>query len=103
MFILTNILKITPFSEFQYSYGITSDPLTQFAVLLAAVIHDVDHQGISNADLCRENELLAKIFDGKSVAGTSRTLNESIRVAFVLFSRFLLFQNKTPSTWLGKH
>ena len=51
-----------------YTYGITSDPLTQFSVLLAAVIHDVDHRGIGNGDLCKENELLAKIFKGKSVA-----------------------------------
>ena len=51
-----------------YTYGITSDPLTQFSILLAAVIHDVDHRGISNGDLCKENELLAKIFNGKSVA-----------------------------------
>ena len=36
-----------------YTYGITSCPLTQFAVLLSAVIHDVDHRGISNMDLCR--------------------------------------------------
>lgn len=51
-----------------YTYGITSCPLTQFAVLLAAVVHDVDHRGVSNVDLCNENPILAKIFDGKSVA-----------------------------------
>ena len=28
------------------SYGITSDPLTQFAVVFSAVIHDADHPGV---------------------------------------------------------
>lgn len=28
-----------------HTYGITSDPLTQFACAFAALIHDVDHQG----------------------------------------------------------
>jgi len=28
-----------------YTYGITSDPLTQFAIVFSALIHDVDHWG----------------------------------------------------------
>jgi Adenylate and Guanylate cyclase catalytic domain/3'5'-cyclic nucleotide phosphodiesterase len=39
----------------QYTYGITSDPLAQFAILFAALIHDVDHQGVSNGQLVVEN------------------------------------------------
>jgi hypothetical protein len=31
-----------------YTYGITSDPLTQFAAIFCALIHDVDHRGVSN-------------------------------------------------------
>jgi hypothetical protein len=31
-----------------YTYGITSDPLTQFAVVFAALIHDCDHWGESD-------------------------------------------------------
>lgn len=36
-----------------YTYGITSDPLTQFAVVFCALIHDVDHTGeIESRVLC---------------------------------------------------
>eukprot|EP00980_Cylindrotheca_fusiformis_P025515 scaffold13958_cov118-Cylindrotheca_fusiformis.AAC.1 len=34
-----------------HGYGITSDPLTQFAVVFSAVIHDVDHPGVPNTQL----------------------------------------------------
>jgi hypothetical protein len=30
----------------QYIYGLTSDPLTQFAIVFSAMIHDLDHQGL---------------------------------------------------------
>ena len=30
-----------------HTYGITSDPLTQFACAFAALVHDIDHEGKS--------------------------------------------------------
>ena len=51
-----------------HTYGITSDPLTQFAVVLSALIHDVDHVGIPNFLLIEENKTLATIYQKKSVA-----------------------------------
>ena len=36
------------------TYGLSSDPLTQFAAVLAALVHAVDHRGISNEDLVVE-------------------------------------------------
>jgi hypothetical protein len=84
-----------------HTYGITSDPLTQFAVVLSALIHDgmypneqchirsksssssglaykrfpdsfafpaVDHLGVPNAQLCKENAFIARAYKGKSVA-----------------------------------
>lgn len=43
------------------TYGIVSDPLTQFAVVLAALVHAVDHRGISNETLASADpELKAK-------------------------------------------
>jgi hypothetical protein len=41
-----------------HTYGITSDPLTQFAVVFAALIHDVDHTGVPNSTLINENAAL---------------------------------------------
>ncbi|CAJ1964628.1 unnamed protein product [Cylindrotheca closterium] len=51
-----------------HTYGITSDPMTQFSVILAAMVHDVDHTGVSNAQLVNENHRLAAMFDNKSIA-----------------------------------
>jgi 3'5'-cyclic nucleotide phosphodiesterase len=51
-----------------HTYGITSDPLTQFACVFSALIHDVDHAGIPNTQLCSENAELSERYDGKSVA-----------------------------------
>eukprot|EP00980_Cylindrotheca_fusiformis_P028843 scaffold22655_cov173-Cylindrotheca_fusiformis.AAC.2 len=50
-----------------HSYGITSDPLTQFAVVFSAIIHDVDHPGVPNTQLVKENTRWAQIYK-KSVA-----------------------------------
>eukprot|EP00980_Cylindrotheca_fusiformis_P011777 scaffold2813_cov114-Cylindrotheca_fusiformis.AAC.3 len=50
-----------------HSYGITSDPLTQFAVVFSAIIHDVDHPGVPNAQLVKENTRSAQIYK-KSIA-----------------------------------
>lgn len=41
------------------TYGISSDPLTHFAIIFAALIHDVDHNGVPNAQLLRENAEVA--------------------------------------------
>lgn len=51
-----------------HTYGITSDPLTQFAVTLSALMHDVDHSGVPNAQLVKEHTSLAAAYNNKSVA-----------------------------------
>eukprot|EP00980_Cylindrotheca_fusiformis_P014108 scaffold3710_cov103-Cylindrotheca_fusiformis.AAC.7 len=51
-----------------HSYGITSDPLTQFSVVFSALIHDVDHPGVPNSQLVKENTRSAQIYKMKSVA-----------------------------------
>jgi class 3 adenylate cyclase len=51
-----------------YTYGITSDPLTQFACVFSALIHDADHAGVPNTQLAVENPQLAKFYKDKSLA-----------------------------------
>ena len=51
-----------------HTYGITSDPLTRFAVVFSALIHDVDHAGVSNAQLVKEGTDLATSYHNQSVA-----------------------------------
>jgi class 3 adenylate cyclase len=51
-----------------YTYGIASDPLTQFAVMFSALIHDVEHSGVSNAQLSNEDPEMAERFEFRSVA-----------------------------------
>merc|ERR1712157_548921 len=51
-----------------HTYGITSDPLTQFAVVMSALIHDVDHTGVPNTQLVKEKASVALFYNNKSVA-----------------------------------
>jgi hypothetical protein len=56
-------------SDLHFStFGISSDPLTQFAVVFSALIHDVDHTGLSNSQLTMERAGIARIFNYKSIA-----------------------------------
>lgn len=48
--------------------GISSDPLTHFAIVFSALLHDVDHYGLPNAQLVKEQHEIAVKFDNKSVA-----------------------------------
>jgi len=50
------------------TYGITSDKMGQFAVVFSALIHDVDHQGIPNFILAKENPDMAAQYKGKAIA-----------------------------------
>jgi 3'5'-cyclic nucleotide phosphodiesterase len=50
------------------TYGISSDPMCQFAIVFSALIHDVDHRGCSNAQLIKEEEQLGSMYKNKSVA-----------------------------------
>lgn len=65
--------KPSAHSLHDHTYGITSDPLTQFACVFSALIHDVDHRGIPNADLNNEDPDLSDRYGGKSVAEQNST------------------------------
>ena len=51
-----------------HAYSIASDPLTQFAIVLSAIIHDVSHPGVPNNTLIKEKAGLALAYNNKSVA-----------------------------------
>lgn len=51
-----------------YTHGINSDPLALLAIVFSALIHDVDHRGVSNAQLIQENKAMGDKYRGKSVA-----------------------------------
>ncbi|KAG7348900.1 adenylate/guanylate cyclase [Nitzschia inconspicua] len=85
-----------------HTYGITSDPLTWFACVFSALIHDVDHSGVPNAQLVKEGAPIATLYDAKSVAEqnsfdiawdllmepTYKNLRRAIYVTEVEFKRF---------------
>lgn len=51
-----------------HTYGVGSDPLTWFACVFSALIHDVDHSGVPNAQLVKEGSPVAELYRNKSVA-----------------------------------
>jgi 3'5'-cyclic nucleotide phosphodiesterase len=44
------------------------NPQTKLAIVFAALVHDVDHAGVSNAQLVQERHYLAEMYGFKSVA-----------------------------------
>jgi len=65
---VTNAPTDTDEALHDHTYGITSDPMTQFAVALSALIHDVDHPGVPNSQLIKEETSLAAVYRNKSIA-----------------------------------
>jgi hypothetical protein len=57
-----------------HTCGIKSDSLTQFSVVLSALIHDVDHSGVSNAEIISENSMLANLYGSTVFHAKSLTL-----------------------------
>jgi hypothetical protein len=51
-----------------YTHGINSDQLTVFAIVFSALIHDVDHSGVSNGQVIIESKELAARYKNKSIA-----------------------------------
>jgi hypothetical protein len=50
-----------------------SHPLAQVAVVFAALVHDVDHPGVPNAQLVKEHSRIAVVYNNKSVAEQNST------------------------------
>jgi 3'5'-cyclic nucleotide phosphodiesterase len=56
------------------------DPLIQFGCVLAALVHDADHQGVSNLQLVKEGTTLAARYHNQAVAEQN-----SIDIAWAVF------------------
>ena len=50
------------------TFGIASDPVSQFALVFSALVHDVDHVGVTNYQLIKEKSPIAGLYKNKSVA-----------------------------------
>ena len=61
--------------------GLYRDPLAQLVIILACLVHDVDHPGVSNAQSVVEKSHLAVLYKEKSVAEQN-----SIDLAWTLFA-----------------
>lgn len=64
------------------TYGISSNPLLQFTLLFAALVHDVQHEGITNRQLVKEGHPLAIRYHDRSVLEQN-----SLTVAYQLLMR----------------
>lgn len=50
------------------TFGLASDPLSQFALVIGSFVHDVDHVGVSNHQLVKEKSPVASLYKNKSVS-----------------------------------
>ena len=64
-----------------HTFGIATDPLCQFAVVFAALVHDVGHPGVPNARLAIEEPATADRYENRSIAE-----QRSLDVAFDLLN-----------------
>jgi hypothetical protein len=78
------------------TFGLKSDPLTQLAFLFSALVHDVEHTGVSNRQLVLECDELALMYNDQSVAE-----QRSLAIAFSMLMkkgfetlRDVLFQDR---------
>ena len=51
-----------------FPHGINSDPMALFAITFSALIHDVDHRGVSNMIMMQEEPAMAVLYRNKSIA-----------------------------------
>jgi class 3 adenylate cyclase len=81
----------------EYAYCIGTEPLTQFAMVFAALVHDVGHPGVPNFVLAEENPHLAEKYIHRSIAE-----QQSVDIAWDLLLlpafknlRACIYQNRT--------
>ena len=62
------VVFVTDNLSLYFLFHQTSDPLTQFAVIFSAMIHDIDHTGVPNMQLVKEKAHVAVVYKNRSVA-----------------------------------
>lgn len=62
------------------TFGVAVDPLAHLAIVFSALIHDVDHRGVANATLIKEDPPLAGRFSDGSIAEQN-----SVAIAWEIF------------------
>ena len=75
------ILKPSPKKK-KITYGLKSDPDIHFAFLFSALVHDIDHKGVTNKQLITESDELAIVYNDQSVAE-----QRSLAIAFTLLMK----------------
>jgi hypothetical protein len=61
------------------TYGLSSDPLTQLAIVIAALIHDAGHRGVPNGQLAKEHPTYVAKYGRQSLA-EQRSLDISLEL-----------------------
>jgi hypothetical protein len=56
------------YRNLKHGYGVAREPWNHFSLVFAAMIHDVDHSGVPNAQLVKEGSHVAEAYKNKSVA-----------------------------------
>jgi hypothetical protein len=72
-----------------HTYSITSNPLTQFACVFSALIHDVDHSGVPNSQLVKENTHTSKVYRGKVLLNKIQSLLPGISSLWINIQNFV--------------
>jgi hypothetical protein len=67
--VVPDVVDLSMATELHVSTGgINSEPLTQFALVFSALVCSVDHPGVPNAQLAKEDPDLALLYRNKSIA-----------------------------------
>ena len=81
-----------------YTHGINSDPLSSFAIVFSALIHDADHRGVSNVQLMKEQPEVADLYKHKSVAEQN-----SLDLSWNLFMSDQFEDHFSIQSWSNDH
>jgi 3'5'-cyclic nucleotide phosphodiesterase/Adenylate and Guanylate cyclase catalytic domain len=65
---MTAVVRHSEEGSIKETFGIGSDPLMRFALVFAALILDIDHSGLTNEELVRDNAAIVSLYGEQSAA-----------------------------------